>query len=526
MNKSQPITFNTWVGGVSATISTDALLATKLGISVGRIENFTIVGSDIQCTITGSYTLPDGVFNIDANITYYKDTSGLITSCIGNSHFNECLKLKYVYFPENTRFGNSSFAMSSQIPTDLEYIYSPKCTTIGTTTTNQNCFLNRIGEYFIYVHPSMATSNGGGVEGDLADAITRYATVRYVANYTAPNPVTTLAAGTIYNTSVQLNFTAPTGSTNAIDYYECYANGIFKRNVKASGRFIADLTANSLQSLTVYAVDIYMNKSVVSNTISPTTTNRTAVDTDAIAYITASSNSVYQDIIDDAFASLKTASLYTKVQAWYIMLGTTSTQQKWNAKSPLDLDASFRLVFSGGGTFSNLGYQLNGTNAFAETYFVPSAQQNVNSNGATIVTGTNNSCPVVAVELGSYNGGTQASFIASKRLTGGRKDAHFNGSVITQEVGTNESRCILTGMRTSSSVSKLFKNGVLIGTGSGGGTLPTFGFQIGRLSLANGQYSNQRIQTVMFHEGLSDAEAIALQGIIDTFENALGRKTW
>jgi len=72
----------------------------------------------------------------------------------------------------------------------------------------------------------------------------------------------------------------------------------------------------------------------------------------------------------------------------------------------------------------------------------------------------------------------------------------------------------------------MFKNGTLIGTGSGGGTLPTFNFQIGRLSLANGQYSNQRMQFIAFHEGLSDAEVATLHTIIDTFENALGRKTW
>lgn len=519
---------NTFIGGISSTISTAALLASKLGISVGAISNFSVVGSDIKCKITGSYTLPDSIFAYDTNITYYQDISGLITSCIGNNHFLWCVNLKYIFFPENTRFGVASFAISIQSTMPLEYIYSPKCTTIGTVTASNNCFQNRIGEYIIYVAPSMATSNGGGVEGDLADAITRYATVRYVANYTAPNPVTTLTTGTIYNTSVQLNFTAPTGSTNTIDYYECYVNGIFKNKVLASGKFTSDLTANSSQILTVYAVDVFMNKSVVSNAVSATTTNRTAVDTDAIAYVSASSNYTYEDIIDDLFASLKLASLYTKIQCFYPMVGATATHHKWNGKNPLNTDAAFRLVFSGGSTHSNLGYQLNGTNAFAETYFAPIAQQSLNNNGATIVTGTNNALGAagVAVELGSYSGGSQASFLSSKRLPAGRKDAQFNGSAIVVEVGADESRCILTGMRTSSTVSKMVKNGVVIGTGSGGGTLPAFGFQIGRLSLANGQYSTQRIQTVMFHEGLSDAECIALHGIINTFESALGRKTW
>jgi len=225
----------------------------------------------------------------------------------------------------------------------------------------------------------------------------------------------------------------------------------------------------------------FIRKVNVSNILNATTSNRIAVDADAISYITASGNTAYQDIIDDLYVSLKTASLYTKIQAFYPLLGTTATMQKWNGKNSVDSDAAFRLVFSGAGTFSKMGYQLNGTDAFAETYFAPSVQQNTNSNGATVVSGTNKQSNSNSVDIGSYNGGSQASFLAVKRNPGGAKQAYFNGSNISVEVGINESRCILTGQRVSSSVSKIHKNGSVIGTGSGGGTLPTFGFQIGRL---------------------------------------------
>lgn len=58
---------NTFIGGVASTITTAGALATKLGIASNRITNFKIVGSDIECSISGSYVL-NGFYQ-DTNIT-------------------------------------------------------------------------------------------------------------------------------------------------------------------------------------------------------------------------------------------------------------------------------------------------------------------------------------------------------------------------------------------------------------------------------------------------------------------------
>ena len=39
-------------------------------------------------------------------------------------------------------------------------------------------------------------------------------------------------------------------------------------------------------------------------------------------------------------------------------------------------------------------------------------------------------------------------------------------------------------------------------------------------------FRTQRIQFTAIHEGLTDAEVVALHTIIDNFEAAIGRKTW
>ena len=126
-------------------------------------------------------------------------------------------------------------------------------------------------------------------------------------------------------------------------------------------------------------------------------------------------NTIFQDIIDDMFIGFKTQGLYAKTPAFYPFLGTTQAQHKWNAKNPLDTNAAFRLQFFGGGTHSNLGYQCNGTNAYANTFLVPSAVQNINSNGLTLVCGTNNVVAgVESEEIGAFSSSTSLSFISAK----------------------------------------------------------------------------------------------------------------
>ena len=59
------------------------------------------------------------------------------------------------------------------------------------------------------------------------------------------------------------------------------------------------------------------------------------------------------------------------------MVGGTATTHKYNLKDPRDLDAAYRLAFSGGWTHSSTGATPNGTNAFAQTYFVPTSSMGI-----------------------------------------------------------------------------------------------------------------------------------------------------
>jgi hypothetical protein len=535
---------NTFIGGVSASINTPELLAVKIGISPSRIKLFTVIGNDIQFAIVGgSYTPIGNLFNQENGLTYYIDVDGLISSnWAAQNSLSQLLSgsnnnLTEFYWPKATAIyetnANWTFQMTSGNYPYLKIMYFPMVINWG-STQGYNSQLFRIS--FIptgiafYLNPALQTSNAGAEEGDIAWLRANGAIIIYVTNFSKPNSVNDLSAGTIYNATVQLNFTVPS-STNTIDYYECYANGLHKGTIKNSGNYIAGLLPSTNYNITVVAVDIFYNKSVVSNIINVTTANRVATDADAINYISASSNTAYQDIIDDLFISLKSNGLYSKIQAIYPFLGTTAGQHKFNAKNPVDSNTAFRLVFSGGGTFSNLGFQCNGTNAYANTFFTPSIIQNINNNGITLTCGTNNiAASTNVVEIGSYVSATQASYLIVKNNnTNYKRRAALNSETPEcSQSGVNESRGIFTGSRQSATNTDLFINGVQIATGAQSGSLPNIPIFIGGINVAGSPatFSNQRIQFTAIHEGLSDSEVATFHSIIDTFEDTLGRKTW
>ena len=90
---------NTIIGGVAASISTKAVLATKLSIPESEIRKFVIVGSDVHANIRSDYSLANDCFYNNLNLTKYKDIDGHVTSvginALKNTSLNELLLPKY-----------------------------------------------------------------------------------------------------------------------------------------------------------------------------------------------------------------------------------------------------------------------------------------------------------------------------------------------------------------------------------------------------------------------------------------------
>jgi len=86
-------TFNLFIGGVSSTINTKALLAAKFTFAEGDVSSFEIVGDDIKANITNtSYDFIASAFASNLDITSLEETSGYLVD-IGYRSFTSCSNL-------------------------------------------------------------------------------------------------------------------------------------------------------------------------------------------------------------------------------------------------------------------------------------------------------------------------------------------------------------------------------------------------------------------------------------------------
>lgn len=275
---------NTFIGGVSSVINTPALLAAKLenypsgtAFSAASIQNFAIVGDNIECYIGVDYQIASLAFRntqiTTSSPTFFYDSDGKCKH-LGGSAFYSSRRTGLFYFPSAVSIGNAQFYHENYGDSDVadRVYYLPNCTNVGTPSVADTAMFG-IGAITqkLYANTFLQTNNGGGVDATIQDGITsRGLQVVWILNQTPPNPITNLTAGTVTSTSIQLNFTAPTGSTNAIDFYEVWINGFPYQNITASGGTVTGLTTGTSYEIEVKPVDIYYNKSI-SNKITQTT---------------------------------------------------------------------------------------------------------------------------------------------------------------------------------------------------------------------------------------------------------------
>jgi len=324
--KSRGGAANVFIGGVSGTINTPALLAAKFlnypsgtAFSASNIQNFTINGSDIECYIGVDYQIKFAAFRNNLSVTYYEDYLSCkrinFAAFFGDTGF--VMNLKNVFFENVLSLGSNAFNQDGSnglletaiFPNctsmegvrtfwhiaNLRVCYMPKCVSIGSSVADNQVFASCSNKLKVYAEPTMATINAGGVEGDLAYVTdTLLGQVAYVTNFTAPDPVTTLAAATVYATGVKLTWTTP-ASINRIDYYELYINGVFSKNITGNELFLWNLTNGATYTFELIAVDNFYNKSTISNMITQVINGSDVINgslliSDLIAYYKLNNN--------------------------------------------------------------------------------------------------------------------------------------------------------------------------------------------------------------------------------------------
>jgi hypothetical protein len=259
-----------------------------------------------------------------------------------------------------------------------------------------------------------------------------------------------------------------------------------------------------------------------------------AVD-DAQAFILAAgiTDPTQQSAITTLVSDLKGYGIWTKMKALYPMVGGTASQHKFNLKDPRDLDAAFRLQFSGGWTHSSTGILPNGSNANAST----------NLNTKNVLTPNN-------LSIGFYTNTNRAADTSPSRVAYGNTDNNTTYIPLTQfyirssagnlisdlgdynygrVTGVNTSTAgFYVNTRTANNSMKVFKNNTLFGsstTTNPTNTLPDSTLYIASFNDGNIRSSYEIINYQFFYisNGLSDAEAANFYTAVQAYQTTLGR---
>lgn len=249
-------------------------------------------------------------------------------------------------------------------------------------------------------------------------------------------------------------------------------------------------------------------------------------DADAQAFVSATglTSQTQANAVNTLVMGMKAQGLWTKTKAIYPFVGGTATTHKYNLKDPRDVDAAFRLAFSGTINHTSNGIQGNGVNGFANTFVNPSANLNSFNNHLSYYSRTdaeNNN-----VEIGSITS-VGPSFMHMHL----RHPTNLFYALLQQNdvegVTNTSSTGFFVGNRTANNVKKHFKNGVNLGTTTTTSTsvLNNYNIYISALN-ATGTTSNYSTKECAFSsigDGLTDTEATNYYTLVQQFQTTLGR---
>jgi hypothetical protein len=212
------------------------------------------------------------------------------------------------------------------------------------------------------------------------------------------------------------------------------------------------------------------------------------------------------------------------MKALYPFVGGTASQHKFNLKDPRDLDAAYRLVFSGGLTHSSTGIKGNGTNGYFDTFLNSSTVFSPSSGGSMFTYIRNNT--QTGNDLGAFQGTVNYRLQLATRDT---SDKIFAGGLSNNFIYENnaDSRGFWGVTRPpSSSQWYLIKNAT---SSSNTDTYyepnsKIFGFVLAvDSSPLAGSYSDHEFAFTCVADGLTTTEAQTLRTIVITFNTALNR---
>lgn len=277
----------------------------------------------------------------------------------------------------------------------------------------------------------------------------------------------------------------------------------------------------------------------ITSTPTPTPSSTpTVFDADAASYISAviaqggSVDATMSAATNTLFTDLKSNSLYSKMYAFYPMLGGSANTTRLNgirANSVYDLD------YNGGFTYNASGATGNGSDGWADTNFNKNAfPQNNMSMGFYQFT-QNAPAKTEEVIMGSSQTGQFPHLQIGTRISGTDWFLRFGSFTAVQASAGGNYNGFYVASRTTAGSGFLYRNGnttpILLApttytkSASPLKTLSVWNFYQDTGVYANG-YANQGLSFIFFGTGLTDLQVGTFSTIVNTFQTTLGRNTY
>jgi len=254
-------------------------------------------------------------------------------------------------------------------------------------------------------------------------------------------------------------------------------------------------------------------------------------DPDAQAFITAAAitDVTQKEAINQLVLDFKAYGIWSKMLAIYPFVGGTVATHKYNLKDARDLDAAFRLSFSGGWTHSSNGALPNGTTGYADTFLNPTTQSiGQNSNYFSVYHRTNNGSQS-GCAIGVVNTSAEGMCLFVKHSDA---NTYYNANdFILTGSGNHVSNTsgLFSVSRIISGTKKLYRNTSTITSSTpSSSSVPNASILIGcrrEGSGFTGNFSNREFSfSAIGSVGFSDTEVTNSYTAIQAFQTTLGRQ--
>lgn len=242
--------------------------------------------------------------------------------------------------------------------------------------------------------------------------------------------------------------------------------------------------------------------------------------TTAFAAATGITDATILNALNTFDTGLISNGLDTKMKALYPFVGGTSTTHKFNFMDARDADSAFRLQFNGGWIHSSTGAAPNGTNGYADSYWVPFTQSAIDNVSYNYYSRTNTSGAANFGVSGGGYAGTTAMYIS---LNGASNYATINGTGYLMTSSTN-SRGLFGMNVTPSGMLTSWKNGSKLGSKT---YTPTIivneSLWIGGCKAPTPEYGNMECALFNISTGLSDSEQVTFYNLVQAMQTSLSR---